>query len=105
GGRRLWEAEGLPLDTATPSYAASAITIPERDTTLRARLTDILSVVEGREEADLIDIRSADAFNGVIFAPEGVRELSVRAGHIPGAVNVPWGRIVNENGTFKSPDE
>lgn len=34
-----------------------------------------------------------------------MKELSVRAGHIPGAVNVPWGKIVNEDGTFKSPEE
>src|SRR5690606_39248776 len=53
----------------------------------------------------LIDIRGASEYNGEIFAPEGVQELSIRAGHIPGAVNVPWGTIVNEDGTFKSPDE
>jgi thiosulfate/3-mercaptopyruvate sulfurtransferase len=34
-----------------------------------------------------------------------VQELSVRAGHIPTAVNVPWARAVNEDGTFKSVDE
>jgi thiosulfate/3-mercaptopyruvate sulfurtransferase len=26
----------------------------------------------------------------------------VRAGHIPGAVNVPWGQNVNSDGTFKT---
>lgn len=26
-------------------------------------------------------------------------------GHIPGAVNVPWGEIVNDDGTFRSADE
>ncbi len=26
-------------------------------------------------------------------------------GHIPGAVNFPWGGAVNEDGRFKSPDE
>jgi thiosulfate/3-mercaptopyruvate sulfurtransferase len=26
-------------------------------------------------------------------------------GHIPGAVNVPWSNMVNENGTLKSADE
>ena len=42
---------------------------------------------------------------GKIFAPPGAAELAVRAGHIPGAANVPWGRAVNEDGTFKSPAE
>ena len=29
----------------------------------------------------------------------------MRAGHIPGAVNVSWGKAVNEDGTIKSVDE
>jgi thiosulfate/3-mercaptopyruvate sulfurtransferase len=105
GGRKLWEAQGLPLDTAPRDYADSSITLPERDTALRARLTDVLDAAEGRADVKLVDIRSNDEFTGKVFAPEGVKELSVRAGHVPGAVNVPWGKIVKEDGTFKSPDE
>jgi thiosulfate/3-mercaptopyruvate sulfurtransferase len=32
-------------------------------------------------------------------------ETAQRGGHIPGAKNIPWARAVNEDGTFKSPDE
>ena len=53
----------------------------------------------------LIDIRGPAEYNGEIFAPEGVQELSVRAGHIPTAVNVPWSQAVAEDGTFKSVEE
>ena len=105
GGRKLWEAKGLPLDTAAPDYADSTIELPERDNSVRARFVDVVSVAEGKGDAKLVDIRSADEYSGKIFAPEGVKELSVRAGHIPGAVNVPWGKIVNEDGTFKSPED
>jgi len=105
GGRKLWEAEGLPLDTATPEYAASTIDLPEEAAPLRARLADVLEVVEGGADISLVDIRGPKEYSGEIFAPEGVQELSVRAGHIPGAVNFPWGGAVNEDGTFKSADE
>ncbi|MBX3576507.1 MAG: sulfurtransferase [Rhizobiaceae bacterium] len=105
GGRKLWEAQGLPLDTAPVDHADSTIELPERNTALRARLNDVLDAAEGRAEVKLVDIRSNDEYTGKIFAPEGVKELSVRAGHVPGAVNVPWGKIVNEDGTFKSPEE
>lgn len=105
GGRKLWEAEGLPLDTATPEYAASAIALPEEPADLRARLVDVLEVVEGGADVSLVDIRGPKEFSGEIFAPEGVQELSIRAGHIPGAVNFPWGGAVNENGTFKSAED
>jgi thiosulfate/3-mercaptopyruvate sulfurtransferase len=105
GGRKYWEAEGLPLDTATPEYASSTIDLPEEAAPLRARLVDVLEVVEGGADVSLVDIRGPKEYSGEIFAPEGVQELSVRAGHIPGAVNFPWGGAVNEDGRFKSPDE
>jgi thiosulfate/3-mercaptopyruvate sulfurtransferase len=105
GGRKYWEAKGLPLDSATPEYAASDITVADEPRPLRARLVDVLAVVEGGADGQLVDIRSAKEYNGEIFAPEGVQELSIRAGHIPGAVNVPWGTIVNEDGTFKPAEE
>ena len=105
GGRKLWEAQGLPLDTALPDHADSTLTLADRDNSVRARFVDVVAVAEGRNDAKLIDIRSADEYAGKIFAPEGVKELSVRAGHIPSAVNVPWGRIVKEDGTFKSEEE
>jgi thiosulfate/3-mercaptopyruvate sulfurtransferase len=75
------------------------------NTALRARLTDALASAEGRSDAKLIDIRSADEYQGKVFAPAGVPELAIRAGHIPGAVNVPWGQAVREDGTFKPADE
>jgi len=105
GGRKLWEAEGLPLDTATPDYAASSIDLTDDAAPLRARLVDVLEVVEGGADVSLVDIRGPKEYSGEIFSPEGVQELSVRAGHIPGAVNFPWGGAVNEDGTFKSADE
>ena len=98
-------SQGLPLDTATPEYTASTINLPEEAAPLRARLVDVLEVVEGGADVSLVDIRGPKEYSGEIFAPEGVQELSVRAGHIPGAVNFPWGGAVNEDGTFKSADE
>lgn len=105
GGRKLWEAEGLPLDTAVPTYAATTIVLPEPNTALRARLGDVVAVAEGQVDNHIVDIRGPAEFNGEIIAPEGFKELAVRAGHVPGAVNFPWGRAVNDNGTFKSADE
>jgi thiosulfate/3-mercaptopyruvate sulfurtransferase len=105
GGRKLWEARGLPVTADVPSFPASSITLSERNEKLRARLADVLAVAEGRVAGKLIDIRSPDEYTGKIFAPEGVKELSIRAGHIPGAENVPWATIVNDDGTFKPVDE
>ncbi len=105
GGRVKWEADGRPLSTATASFEPGNATVTEANDALRALQPEVLDVVEGTTPGVLVDIRGAAEYNGEIFAPEGVQELSVRAGHIPGAVNVPWGQNVNEDGTFKSVEE
>lgn len=105
GGRKKWEAEGRVLENRAPEVVATRYKVTRPQPELRARLTDVLSVAEGKTDARLVDIRSADEYTGKIFAPPGAAELAVRAGHIPGAANVPWGRAVNEDGTFKSAAE
>lgn len=105
GGRATWEAEGRELSVAVENYDAGTFTVSEPNTALRAFLPQVVSIAQGGADVSLIDIRSADEYNGVIFAPEGFQELAVRAGHIPGAVNIPWKQAVNEDGTFKSVDE
>jgi thiosulfate/3-mercaptopyruvate sulfurtransferase len=55
--------------------------------------------------ACLVDVRSPAEFAGTVIAPPGMGETAQRGGHIPGAVNVPWARAVNEDGTFRPVDE
>lgn len=105
GGRKKWEAENRPLNNRAPEYAATTYRVGKVNLELRARLSDALAVAEGKSQARLIDIRSGDEYQGKIFAPAGVPELAIRAGHIPGAVNVPWGQAVQEDGTFKPKEE
>ena len=103
GGRVKWEKDGRALTTAVPTFSAGNFVANRADKTLRATLiNDVLPVAKKRVKADLIDIRGADEFNGKIFAAPGFQELAVRAGHIPGAINVPWGSNVNADGTFKT---
>jgi len=103
GGRVKWEKDGRALTTAVPTFKAGNFVAKAADKNLRATLTrDVLPVAKKERKATLIDIRSADEYSGKIFAPAGFQELAVRAGHIPGAINVPWGLNVNSDGTFKT---
>jgi thiosulfate/3-mercaptopyruvate sulfurtransferase len=103
GGRVKWEKDGRALTTAVPTFSAGNFVATKADKAIRATLiNDVLPVAKKRVKADLVDIRGADEFNGKIFAAPGFQELAVRAGHIPGAVNVPWGANVNADGTFKT---
>jgi thiosulfate/3-mercaptopyruvate sulfurtransferase len=105
GGRKKWELEKRPLDLTVPAYPPGDFQAAQAAPQLRARLLDVLRVVEKKEPGILIDVRSPDEHNGKIFAPPGIQELSIRAGCIPGARNVPWSKAVHEDGTFKGLDE
>jgi thiosulfate/3-mercaptopyruvate sulfurtransferase len=103
GGRVKWEKDGRALTTAVPTFKAGNFVANNPDKNLRASLAkDVLPVAKKTKIAALIDIRGADEFSGKIFAAPGFQELAVRAGHIPGAINVPWGSNVNADGTFKT---
>jgi thiosulfate/3-mercaptopyruvate sulfurtransferase len=105
GGRKKWEAEKRPLTPVATSVKTGNILLSNANNTLRARLTDVVEVANKKSNTILVDIRSPDEFSGKIFAPPGVQELAIRAGHIPGAVNVPWASAVAPDGTFKSKEE
>lgn len=102
GGRKKWEAENRELSSQFAAAKPGNVVLADANLALRARLADVLASAEKKSNAKLIDIRSPDEFNGKIIAPAGIQELAIRAGHVPGAVNVPWGAAVAEDGTFKS---
>jgi len=99
GGRTKWEAEKRPWDTTVPAPAGATYTVATA-APLRARMPDVLAVVQGGN-AVLVDVRSPDEFTGKVIAPPGIQELAIRAGHVPGAKNVPWKSAVRDDGTFK----
>ncbi len=105
GGRKKWEADKRPYDTRVAAVAPSKVTLAPPNAKLRARLADVNDAVSKKSDAVIVDIRSPDEYSGKLFAPPGSQELSIRAGHVPGAINVPWVRAVNEDGTIKSVDD
>jgi thiosulfate/3-mercaptopyruvate sulfurtransferase len=104
GGRKKWLAENRPLTTDVPSYPATSYKVGKINADLRASRDLVLQTARDRSR-NLVDVRSVPEFTGEIIAPPGMPETAQRAGHIPGAINVPWAQAVNEDGTFKSRDE
>jgi thiosulfate/3-mercaptopyruvate sulfurtransferase len=104
GGRKKWVEEKRPLTTAAPNITPASYRATGPDESLRARKEQVFAAVEKKKAAKLVDVRSVDEFTGKILAPPGLSETAQRAGHIPGAANVPWAQAANEDGTFKSAD-
>ncbi len=104
GGRKKWLAENRPLTKDVPSPAPTQYKAKDPDLSLRAHVWQVREKLN-RSDVGLVDVRSPQEFNGEILAPPGLPETAQRAGHIPGAANIPWSQAVNEDGTFKSADE
>jgi len=105
GGRVKWLNEpDKPLITEKPQVTPTSYKVEKVDTSLRALLPDVMQASKGRSE-NLVDVRSPDEFSGKVIAPPGMTETAQRGGHIPGAKSIPWSTAVNQDGTFKSPDE
>lgn len=106
GGRAKWVAEGRALTREVPSYPRGQYSAPPRDDhTIRAFRDEVLSHLRQSETA-LVDVRSPQEFSGErTHMPEYPQEGTLRGGHIPTAVNVPWAKAVNEDSTFKTADE
>ncbi|WP_018602148.1 sulfurtransferase [Mycobacterium sp. 155] len=103
GGRKRWQLDARPLIKETPNRAATSYSAKPQDHSIRAFRDDVIAAINVK---NLVDVRSPDEFSGKILAPAHLpQEQSQRPGHIPGAINVPWSKAANEDGTFKSDED
>jgi len=103
GGRDKWIAEGRPVTTDKTVVEPTQYPVVDRDDSLlRAYKDDVLAHLGN----PLIDVRSPEEYSGErTTAPAYPEEGALRAGHIPSAQSVPWGKAVAEDGGFKSREE
>ncbi len=103
GGRKKWELDGRGMSADSVIRPATSYAAAAPDTSIRAFRDEVIAAIGTK---NLVDVRSPDEFSGKILAPAHLpQEQSQRPGHIPGAINVPWSRAANEDGTFKSDEE
>ncbi|MDT5152494.1 MAG: thiosulfate/3-mercaptopyruvate sulfurtransferase [Mycobacterium sp.] len=103
GGRKKWELDGRPLVSDAPARPSTSYSAQAPDNTIRAFRDETIAAIGTK---NLVDVRSPDEFSGKILAPAHLpQEQSQRPGHIPSAINVPWSKAANEDGTFKSDDD
>ncbi|MGW0007598.1 sulfurtransferase [Nocardia grenadensis] len=103
GGRKKWELDGRPLSSDPVSRPATQYKAAQPDNSIRAFRDEVIAAIGTK---NLVDVRSPDEFSGKILAPAHLpQEQSQRPGHIPGAINVPWSKAANEDGTFRSDAE
>lgn len=94
GGLPRWRGDGLPTVSA-PSAADAKDFHAKIASDAVASLNDVRAALA--QDTQVVDARGAPRFKGA--APEP--RAGVRSGHMPGARNLPYGRLLNDDGTMK----
>ncbi len=103
GGRKKWELDGRELNSDDVKRDTTDYQAKDQDLSLRAFRDEVVQSIGAK---NFVDVRSPDEFSGKLLAPAHLpQEQSQVPGHIPGALNVPWAKVANEDGTFKSEGE
>ena len=99
GSRSKWIDEGRELTRVVVAHPEGNYpSVTRDDSEIRAFRDDIAK----HSPSPIVDIRSPQEYTGErLHMADYPNEGAARAGHIPGARNVPWGKCVQEDGTFK----
>jgi thiosulfate/3-mercaptopyruvate sulfurtransferase len=105
GGRAKWEAESRPYTKEVPHHTPVTYHAQPANENIRA-FRDQVAAGLSDPNRRLIDVRSPQEYSGeLLHMVNYPQEGAQRAGHIPGAKNIPWATAANPDGTFKSVDE
>jgi thiosulfate/3-mercaptopyruvate sulfurtransferase len=96
GGLAAWVASGRPLEAGEPERQGRESVSLKGAPQLTVDTATILEHL-GSGELQVLDARAGPRFSG------DVEPLDSRGGHIPGALNRPFGSNLEANGRFKPP--
>ena len=98
GGLPKWQAEGREIEDLPPVIRDRHMTVRRQNHLVK----DVTQVSSASKLGDyeIVDARAAPRFRGEVEEP---RE-GLRSGHVPGSKNVPFGQLLNEDGTMKAPE-
>ena len=99
GGLPKWVAEGREVEDMDPVIRDRHMTVRRQNQMVRD-VTQVSSASKLKDTA-IIDARAAERFAGAVPEPRP----GLRAGHIPGSRNVPFGTLLQADGTMKPVDE
>lgn len=93
GGYTAWTAAGNETSTDATKLPATKVTIASLDQSWNVTTDEI---VAGLKTLKIVDARTEKEYGGAVDFGEA------RGGHLPGAVNIPFGSQFKDDGTLKS---
>ncbi len=95
GGLPKWQAEGREIEDLPPVVRDRHMTVARQNHLIK----DVTQVAHASKlgDTEIIDARSPERFRGEVEEPRP----GLRSGHIPGSKNLPYGDLLNPDGTMK----
>jgi thiosulfate/3-mercaptopyruvate sulfurtransferase len=103
GGREYWLENDYLTTDEEPDFSAVDYDAAGPRESIRAYRDDVENAID--RGVPLVDVRSPEEYRGEVIAPPGLQETAQRGGHIPGAQNISWAAVTNDDGTFKTSEE
>jgi thiosulfate/3-mercaptopyruvate sulfurtransferase len=97
GGWQQWLKEGRPAETAVSQAEPRRFPFHEPSHEGWLSTADVLDMVQGRKRGLLLDARTPARFRG------DEEPIDPVAGHVPGALNLPFTANLAEDGRFSAP--
>lgn len=97
GGFQEAEKEGFPINSKVKTIKKTEIYNITEWELPQAHLNEV-EIASQNKNNIIIDVRESDRYNGLS------EPLDRIAGHIPGAINIPFASNLDKNGLFKSPE-
>ncbi|RRH73503.1 3-mercaptopyruvate sulfurtransferase [Falsigemmobacter faecalis] len=98
GGLPKWKAEGRALEDLPPVMRDRHMTV-QRQAGLVKDVTQVAQASKLKSHV-ILDARAPGRFSGAEAEPRP----GLRSGHIPGSKNLPFGQVLEANGTMKAPE-
>jgi thiosulfate/3-mercaptopyruvate sulfurtransferase len=100
GGLKKWKAEGREIEDMPPVKRTERHFTPRFRAGLVRDASEIKGLI-GNATTQIVDARAAQRFEGAVPEPRA----GLRSGHIPSSRSLPFGTLLNPDGTMKPPSE
>ena len=106
GGRQKWVTDRRPLSSAVPRFAAVAYPEPAGTSSMRVGRRNVRENLQNPRRL-LLDVRSPEEYTGKRVSDYSfpVDHGAERTGRIPGAVHLYFKELLNDDDTFKPPEQ
>ncbi len=95
GGRTKWQAEGRAMENTVAAVTPASFQADYQPAMVRS-VEQMLELIDQGGDRQIIDARGAGRFDGTAAEPRA----GLRSGHMPGAFNLPYDKLVQADGTL-----